>query len=143
MDERDKRKIGEQLEPGGRPKAPGHLELLQRFVNTHNHDFPARLGSARDRGEGRGLAAREGADRRGTRCRNATWLELREFREALRALIVLRLGGLSAALLVTVGEDGRTALEPARTGIEGVKARLLAIVHELKTMACAGPGAMA
>ena len=56
--------------------------------------------------------------------------ELRKFREALRALIVLRLGGMSAALLVTVDEDGRTALEPAQRGIEGVKARLLAIVHE-------------
>ena len=40
MEEREKRKIGEELEPGGRPKAPGRLEVLQRFVNTHNHDFP-------------------------------------------------------------------------------------------------------
>ena len=49
MDERDKRLIGEQLEPGGRPKAPGRLALLQRFINTHNHDFPDdwdRLGTA-------------------------------------------------------------------------------------------------
>ena len=47
MDERDKRRIGEELEPGGRPKAPGRLELLQRFINSHNHDLPAdwdRLG---------------------------------------------------------------------------------------------------
>ena len=28
MDEHDKRRIGEQIEPGGRPKAPGRLELL-------------------------------------------------------------------------------------------------------------------
>ena len=40
MNERDKRRVGEQIEPGGRPKAPGRLELLQRFINTHNHDFP-------------------------------------------------------------------------------------------------------
>jgi hypothetical protein len=40
VDERDKRRVGEQIEPGGRPKAPGRLELLQRFVNTWNHDFP-------------------------------------------------------------------------------------------------------
>ena len=40
MDEHDKRRIGEQIEPGGRPKAPGRLELLQRFINSHNHDFP-------------------------------------------------------------------------------------------------------
>src|SRR5215217_4520865 len=40
MDEHDKRRVGEQIEPGGRPKAPGRLELLQRFVNSYNHDFP-------------------------------------------------------------------------------------------------------
>ena len=40
MEEREKRLIGEELEPGGRPKAPGRLALLQRFINTHNHDFP-------------------------------------------------------------------------------------------------------
>src|SRR4030095_11770969 len=48
MDERDKRRVGEQVEPGGRPKAPGRLELLQRFVNSYNHDFPRewdRLGT--------------------------------------------------------------------------------------------------
>ena len=48
MDERDKRRIGEEIEPGGRPKAPGHLELLQRFLNTWNHEFPMdwdRLGT--------------------------------------------------------------------------------------------------
>ena len=49
MEERDKRRIGEQIEPGGRQKAPGRLELLQRFVNTYNHDFPPewdRIGTA-------------------------------------------------------------------------------------------------
>jgi predicted RNA-binding Zn ribbon-like protein len=56
--------------------------------------------------------------------------ELRKFREALRALIVLRAGGLSAALLVTVDASGQSALEPANEGLDGVKARLLAIVHE-------------
>jgi hypothetical protein len=48
MDDHDKQRIGEQLEPGGRPKAPGRLELLQRFINSYNHDFPRewdRIGS--------------------------------------------------------------------------------------------------
>jgi hypothetical protein len=40
MDEHDKRRVGEQIEPGGRPKAPGRLELLQRFINSYNHDLP-------------------------------------------------------------------------------------------------------
>jgi hypothetical protein len=40
MDERDKRRVGEQVEPGGRPKAPGRLQLLQRFINSYNHELP-------------------------------------------------------------------------------------------------------
>src|SRR6476660_1322903 len=50
VDERDKRRVGEQVEPGGRPKAPGRLELLQRFVNSYNHDLPRdwdRIGTPR------------------------------------------------------------------------------------------------
>jgi predicted RNA-binding Zn ribbon-like protein len=128
MEERDKRRIGEQLEPGGRPKAPGRLELLQRFVNTYNHDFP------------------DDWDRLGTGEKATTWLSekglstdvftdadaerLRRFREQLRALIVLRTGGMSAALVVTVDDSGATALEPRQGGVEGVKATMLAIVHE-------------
>jgi hypothetical protein len=48
MNKRDKRRVGEQIEPGGRRKAPDRLEVLQRFVNTWNHDFPGewdRLGT--------------------------------------------------------------------------------------------------
>ena len=128
MDERSKRKIGEQLEPGNRPKAPGNLELLQRFVNTYNHDFPDdwdRLGTGekatawlREKGLITDAVTDEDARR------------LRVFREQLRALIVLRAGGLSAALMVTVDESGTSHLEPTQGGVEGVRARLLAIVHE-------------
>src|SRR3954469_21843202 len=88
LDEREKRRIGEQTEPGGRPKAPGRLELLQRFVNTHNHDFP------------------EDWDRLEKPAKAQAWLhaheliapddpvsaseaaDLRDLREALRALLV-------------------------------------------------------
>src|SRR5262245_37067527 len=48
MDENEKRKVGEQVEPGGRAKAPGRLALLQRFINSYNHELPGdwdRLGS--------------------------------------------------------------------------------------------------
>src|SRR4051795_8559611 len=97
MDERDKRRVGEEIEPGGRPKAPGRLELLQRFINTHNHDFPAEW------------------DRIGTAEKATTWLRdkrlvgprdrvaaadvarLRELREALRELVVANQAGEPAA----------------------------------------------
>lgn len=65
MDLDDKRKIGEQIEPGGRLKAPGRLGLLQRFVNTWNHDLPKawdRIGTARAR---TGLAPTERPHRSG------------------------------------------------------------------------------
>ena len=144
MDERDKRRVGEQVEPGGRPKAPGRLELLQRFVNSHNHDFP------RD------------WDRLGTREQAQAWLRqkrlvgpdanvsaadaarLRELREAIRALTlanhgrrpdpaatgVVRRASRTARLRVAVDDAGRTALEPDRPGVDGAVATLLGILHE-------------
>jgi len=93
MDEHDKRLVGEQIEPGGRPKAPGRLELLQRFINTYNHDFPSEW------------------DRLGTREKAHAWLQhkrlvgpdvrisaadaarLRELREAIRALTIANQAG--------------------------------------------------
>src|SRR6478752_3169107 len=111
MDERDKRRIGEELEPGGRPKAPGRLELLQRFINSHNHDFPPEW------------------DRIGTASRAQAWL--RQLRETLRALLAGRPAAVEPARLrVAVDDAGRTALEPDSGGVEGAVATLLGILHE-------------
>src|SRR3954451_21439883 len=141
MDERDKRRIGEQIEPGGRPKAPGQLELLQRFINTHNHDLPTdwdRIGTAekasawlREKGLVREPISE--ADAAG----------LRQLREAIRALAVANQGGepdpaatelirrtAAAPLTVAVDATGRTSLEPVRGGVDGAVATLLAILHE-------------
>src|ERR687897_907244 len=92
MEERDKRRVGEQIEPGGRPKAPGRLELLQRFLNTWNHDLPVEW------------------DRLGTPARASAWLrakklvsretvigaqgvaQVRELREALREVALANQG---------------------------------------------------
>src|SRR3954464_10091520 len=88
MDEREKRQIGEQVEPGGRPKAPGRLELLQRFINTHNHDLPSewdRIGTGSKAQawlrEKRLIGPRERVTDVDAAC-------LRELRESLRALVV-------------------------------------------------------
>jgi predicted RNA-binding Zn ribbon-like protein len=144
VEEHDKRRIGEQLEPGGRPKAPGRLELLQRFVNTYNHDFPPvwdRIGSAE---KARAWLREKGLVGPGDRVTAADAARLRELREAIRALAIANHGGRPAAgaaevirtaahgaqLHVAVDEDGRTALEPARRGVDGAVATLLSILHE-------------
>jgi predicted RNA-binding Zn ribbon-like protein len=144
VEELDKRRIGEQLEPGGRPKAPGRLELLQRFVNTHNHDFPGdwdRIGNA---AKATAWLREKGLIAAGARVSAAEAADLRELREALRALIVANGrgrpdGGASevvgaaaraATLVVAVGGDGRTALAPAAGGASGAVATLLGILHE-------------
>src|SRR3954464_232163 len=130
MDENDTRRVGEEIEPGGRPKAPGRLELLQRFVNTHNHDLPLdwdRIGTAEK-------AARwlreKGLIAPGDPLSEAEASRLRELREAIRALAVANQGGGPGAgaievvratahtLRVGVDDRGRTALEPAGRGVE-------------------------
>jgi predicted RNA-binding Zn ribbon-like protein len=144
MEERDKRRVGEQVEPGGRPKAPGRLELLQRFVNTHNHDFPA------------------GWDRLGTAAKATAWLrqkeligrtdrasaqeaaQLRALREAVRSLVLSNHGGdlepgalaalrdaaAGAPATVAFDDAGRSELAPAQGGVPGAVATLLGILHD-------------
>lgn len=144
MEERDKRRIGEQLEPGGRPKAPGRLHLLQRFVNTHNHDFPGdwdRIGTA---AKATAWLREKGLVAAGERVSAAEAARLRELREALRALVVSNRRGRpdpaalavigaaagAAGLVVALDGDGRTELRPAAGGAAGAVAALLAILHE-------------
>jgi predicted RNA-binding Zn ribbon-like protein len=144
MDERDKRRVGEQIEPGGRRKAPGRLELLQRFVNTSNHDFPPewdRIGTP-ERAEPWLRQKRLVAP--GDRVSEADLARLRELREAIRALAsanqrtrpqaaamdVLRKAAGTAPLHVAVDDAGRVTLEPERRGVDGAVATLLGILHE-------------
>jgi predicted RNA-binding Zn ribbon-like protein len=136
VDEASKRQVGEQIEPGGRPKAPGRLQLLQRFVNTHNHEFPPdwdRIGTG-EKAQAwlrqKGFAAHVGDD---------DAARLRELREALRALAIANHGGppdpeavatlraaaAGARLTVTFDDDGRTAFAAG-----DVVATLLGILHE-------------
>src|SRR5215210_6045946 len=104
MDDRDKRRVGEQVEPGGRPKAPGRLELLQRFVNTHNHDFPDdwdRIGTA---AQATAWLREKGLVAAGERVSAAESARLRELREALRTLVVSnRRGRPDPAALDAIG----------------------------------------
>src|SRR5919205_1734866 len=127
MDERDKRRIGEEIEPGGRPKAPGRLELLQRFVNTHNHDLPTdwdRIGNAK---KAQTWLREKGLTAASDRISAADAARLRELREAVRSLVMANHGGQpdpaaielvraassSARLAIPVADGGRTV--PAGT----------------------------
>ena len=131
MDERDKRRIGEKIEPGGRPKAPGRLELLQRFINSYNHDFPPdwdRLGTG---SKAQAWLRHKGLIGPREQVSDADAARLRELREALRALLAGRPAAVAPAhLRVTVDDAGRTALEPDSGGVGGAVATLLGILHE-------------
>jgi predicted RNA-binding Zn ribbon-like protein len=144
MNERDKRQVGEQIEPGGRPKAPGRLELLQRFINSYNHDFPRewdRIGAPET---AKAWLGQKGLVAPGDRVSDADVARLRALREAIRALVIANQDGQPDAaaadvarrfasatrLSVSVDDTGRTALEPAAGGVDGAVATLLGILHE-------------
>jgi len=146
VNERNKRRLGEQIEPGGRPKAPGRLGLLQRFVNTWNRDLPAEWDRlcAPEKASSWLIAKKLVA--KGTRISAQDAAQLREVREALRELalanqgivprveVVQRLRVASSKATLRVGFDprGRTTLEPPPSGVRRAIAALLAILHEAR-----------
>jgi predicted RNA-binding Zn ribbon-like protein len=144
MDERDKRRVGEQIEPGGRPKAPGRLELLQRFINSHNHDFPREWDRIGTKEKAQAWLEQKRLLAPGDRVSDADAARLRELREAIRALTLANHGGPPAAtatetirgiaggarLGVAIDDGGRTVLQPAGRGADAAVATLLGIVHE-------------
>jgi predicted RNA-binding Zn ribbon-like protein len=144
MDEHDKRRVGEQVEPGGRRKAPGRLELLQRFVNSHNHDFPSEWDRIGTPERARAWLREKGLVAPGDRISEADVARLRELREAIRALAlanhgdrpaaaatdVVRTAAGTARLRVAIDDAGRTALEAEPHGVDGAVATLLGILHE-------------
>jgi predicted RNA-binding Zn ribbon-like protein len=144
VDERDRRRVGEQIEPGGRPKAPGRLELLQRFVNSYNHDFPREWDRIGTKEKAQAWLREKQLVTSGERISEADATRLRELREAIRALARANQGGQPAAaatdlvrnaartarLRIAISDAGRTALEPEPRGIDGAVATLLGILHE-------------
>jgi predicted RNA-binding Zn ribbon-like protein len=144
MDIDQKRKIGEQVEPGGRAKAPGRLELFQRFVNTWNHDLPEtwdRLGTPR---RARAWLQKNRLIARDVSISAADTARLREVREALRSIVgangaaghdptalhTLRAAALAAPLTVTIDGQGHTRLCACSSAVDGAVATLLGIMHD-------------
>jgi predicted RNA-binding Zn ribbon-like protein len=145
MDERDKRRVGEQIEPGGRPKAPGRLELLQRFINSYNHDFPREWDRIGSKEQAQAWLREKRLVAPGDWISEAEAARLRELREAIRELVIANLEGQrppaaamdivravssTARLRVAIDGAGRTALESEHGGIDGAVATLLGILHE-------------
>jgi predicted RNA-binding Zn ribbon-like protein len=144
VDERDKKRVGEEIEPGGRPKAPGRLELLQRFVNSYNHDFPPEWDRIGTPEKAEAWLRQKRLVAPADRISEADAARLRELREAIRALVianrgdrpgaaatdVVRTAAGTARLRVAVDDAGRTALAPESRGVDGAVATLLGILHE-------------
>ena len=144
MDERDKRRVGEQIEPGGRPKAAGRLGLLQRFLNTWNHEFPVEWDRIGTPDRARAWLSRTGLISAGASVSASEAARLRELREAIRVLVLadhgtrpdaratalVRREASTAWLRVDLDASGGTSLLPRSGGVDGAIASLLAIVHE-------------
>ena len=133
-------------DPGGRERAPAPLRLVQQFVNTLDIEngveeltTPAALEETLVRIGA--LSAREGP------LSDADLRIALEAREALRALALGNSGiavpddafgtlerlARAAQLTIRFDADGRAALVPAATGLDGALGRVLAVVHEAMT----------
>ena len=128
------------MEAGSRQVAPGELEIVRQFLNTHDVEDGIDAISTPDALEGwllrHGLASRR-SSATDEHVRRAT-----EMRESLRALLLANNGEpLEAGAVKTLNEltrdlrlfvrfdgDGGSALEPADGGLEAALGALLAIV---------------
>jgi len=111
--------------------APGRLAIVQRFVNTVDHEHgremlssPARLAA---------VLAELGLLEGGSRATRAHLSRSLAFREVLRSLALANNGGaaappLEARLLVRIEGDA-AALVPARRDVDGSLAELVGIVY--------------
>ena len=148
MHERDKRRVGEEIEPGGRPKAPGRLELLQRFLNSWNHELPTdwdRIGTST---KAQSWLRAKGLISSSVRVTAQEAARLRDLREVLRGLAIsnhrsaaspsgldpLRHAWPKAQLRVEVDASGQTRLESTGSGVDAAVATLLGILHEAQLL---------
>lgn len=143
MREAEKRRLGDDLEPAYRPTAPGRLHLVQKFVNSWNHEFPAewdRLGSPE---RARDWLVRWELLEPEVILTEAERLRLVSLREALHALANANREGaeIPKVLISVLDREGAAAsrfrfdrvgemrLEPVAPGVDGSIARLLTIVY--------------
>ena len=130
-------RLGVDLEPGGREPAPPPLRVVQRFVNSYNHELEVerdRLGSA-------DKATRWLVDNallaRGVQLSVDDTRRLRGFREVIRDLAGASPGSvtvvgadLGVSLRVRIGHGPSLRFEPTGSPLERIVGTLAAIVHE-------------
>ena len=121
--------------------APGRLELVRQFVNTHDAELDREeLSSPSDLA--RWLRAKGLLDRRAA-VRDSDLEAALDVREALRSLLLANNGipiddepierlnraAGEAGLHLAFAEDGRTSVEPGAAGVAGALGSLLGRVH--------------
>lgn len=141
MDTATKRRLGDELEPGLRSPAPAHLRLVQRFLNTWNHEFPAEWDRLRTGRTATRWLKTVGLLPRGERLSDREAKRLRVARQALRGIVegtgseleqAARLldDAVRVCVQINVSPDGRTRLEPSGDGVAAVLASLLIRIQE-------------
>jgi predicted RNA-binding Zn ribbon-like protein len=129
-----------QEQPGARAPAPGALELVQAFVNTH--DFEGRQDKLARPESARSWLTEQGLLEVGESVSEVEFLRLLDIREALRALALANNGvpvdegalkvlnkAAAASLSVRFSPDGGI-VRPAGAGVERAIGDLLATVLE-------------
>jgi len=137
------RRLGDDLEPGGRDPAPSSLRVVQQFVNTYNHELGDEHDRLRSTDEAREWLIEHSLLEPARRLTADDLKLLRSLRETMRALAGLKgdqartafqnssgdLGG-GIRLNVVIASDGRVRLEPTGDVVEHIAGSLLVIVHE-------------
>lgn len=117
--------------PGERPPAPGRLRLVQRFVNTVDHEHDREVLHSPDRL--RALLVELGLLAPDARVDEADLRRAHELRESLRALALanngIRTGVVLEAPVVACVRAGEALLEPQPGGVDGAFADLVGIVY--------------
>ncbi|HEX2088723.1 MAG TPA: CGNR zinc finger domain-containing protein [Actinomycetota bacterium] len=134
--------IGEDVEPDGRPPAPGPLRLIQQFVNTYNHEFELARDRLRTPVLARTWLVRHGVlHPREAPMSRTDHRSLLALREALRAVLVdgmsqdasaaaLDLAARRARFTIQFPSESGPRLTPTATGVAGAAGEILSAAFE-------------
>ncbi|MCU1398017.1 MAG: hypothetical protein JWN62_1126 [Acidimicrobiales bacterium] len=136
----------QQPEPGNRAPAPGKLAVVQRLVNTWNHEFPVEQDQLRDTRAATTWLRDNGlsGDTQPHEATDAELGTLRELREAVRALAVANLTGsvdpdvvrtintaaAAAPVEFAIDDEGLLDVHACSPDAHRAVGSLLAIIHD-------------